>query len=100
MNKSLDVIILEGPQGKRSVASGVVYRLLPEEKIVGIESQGAVDEGNSKLRELATQQGMGVGDLVAKLTKVFGIKPCSACEQRRKVLNKLRIQGWKIKKEK
>ncbi|KKK51124.1 hypothetical protein LCGC14_3118110 [marine sediment metagenome] len=90
MSKSLDVIILEGPQGKRSVASGVAYRLLPGEKIVGIESRGPVDEGNSKLRELAKQQGMGVGDLVAKLTKVFGIKPCSGCEQRRQVLNKLR----------
>ena len=96
----MDVIILEGPQGKRAVVAGVVYRLGPGEKIVGIEDRGPADEGNRKLRELANQQGMGVGDLVAKLTKVFGIKPCSACEQRRRVLNKLRIQGWKIKKEK
>lgn len=100
MNNSLDVIILEGPQGKRSIPSGVVYSLLPGEKIVGIESRGVVDESNDKLRELANQQGMGVGDLVAKLTKTFGIKPCSACEQRRKVLNRLRIDGWKIKKGK
>ena len=100
MNKSLDIIILESPQGKRSVPSGVVYRLLPGEKVVDSEPGGPIAEGNDKLLELAIQQGMGVGDLVAKLTKVFGIKPCSACEQRRKVLNKLRIQGWKIKKEK
>ena len=100
MNNFIDVIILEGPQGKRSIPSGVAYRLLPGEKRVGSEARGVVDESNAKLRELANQQGMGVGDLVAKLTKVFGIKPCSACEQRKKVLNRLRIDGWKIRRNK
>ena len=100
MNNFLDVIILEGPQGRRSVPSGVRYTLLPDEKIVGSETQGAINEDNGKLQELANQQGMGVGDLVAKLTKVFGIKPCSSCEQRRKVLNRLRIDGWKLRRNK
>ena len=96
----MDMIILEGPNGKREVMSGVPYRLLPGEKVVGSTFLGEIREDNKKLADLAGAQGVGVGDLVAKLTKVFGIKPCSSCEQRRKVLNRLRIDGWKIKREK
>ena len=91
-------IILEGPNGKREVMEGVPYRLLPGEKIVGSSYAGEIRRDNKKLEELAGTQGLGVGDLVAKLTKAFGIKPCSKCEQRRKVLNRLRIDGWKIKR--
>ena len=93
-------IILEGPQGRREVISGVAYRLLPGEKIIGVSNLGPVANDNKKLQDLAKEQGIGVGDLVAKLTKAFGIKPCSGCEQRRRVLNQLRIDGWKIKRRK
>lgn len=96
----MNMIILEGPNGKREVMEGVPYRLQPGEKIIGSTLIGEIREDNKKLAELAGSQGVGVGDLVAKLTKAFGIKPCSACEQRRKVLNRLRIDGWKIKREK
>ena len=30
----------------------------------------------------------GLGDVVAKATKAFGIKPCSKCKERQKKLNK------------
>jgi len=96
----MNMIIWEGPDGKREVMEGVSYRLLPGEKVVGSNYAGEIREDNKKLEELAGAQGVGVGDLVAKLTKVFDIKPCSKCEQRRKVLNRLRIDGWKIKREK
>ena len=94
----MHMIILEGPNGKREVMEGVPYRLQPGEKIVGSALIGEIRKDNKKLEELASTQGLGVGDLVAKLTKAFGIKPCSKCEQRRKVLNRLRIDGWKIKR--
>lgn len=96
----MNAIILEGPQGRREVLAGVAYKLLPGEKIVGTTYVGPATDDNKKLRELANQQGIGVGDLVAKLTKAFGIKPCSGCEQRRQVLNRLRIDGWKIRRRK
>ena len=31
----------------------------------------------------------GLGDSIAKLTKVVGIKPCKSCEKRKNILNKL-----------
>ncbi len=93
-------IILEGPQGRRLVDAGVSYKLLPGEKIIGIDRAAGKEDERKKLEVMAKEQGIGVGDLIAKLTKTFGIKPCSSCEQRRKVLNKLRINNWKITKEK
>jgi hypothetical protein len=93
-------IILEGPQGRRAVLAGFSYKLLPGERIVGSERGEALNKDNEKLIALAAERGVGVGDLVAKLTKAFGIKPCSGCEQRRKVLNRLRINNWKIRLDK
>jgi len=29
----------------------------------------------------------GAGDIIAKFTKIVGIRPCSACEKRRQMLN-------------
>ena len=89
-------IILDGPNGKRVVEAGLPYKLQPGEKIVGSERSNEMQEEHNKLKRLAKEQGIGVGDLVAKLTKVFGIKPCASCEQRRQILNRLRIDGWKI----
>ena len=39
--------------------------------------------------EMITEPGKirGLGDLVAKITKFFGVKPCSACKKRQKWLN-------------
>ena len=30
---------------------------------------------------------MGLGDIIAEVTKAFGIPPCNSCEERRKWLN-------------
>lgn len=90
-------IIVEGPQGKRKIESGTPFKLNPGEKIVGSDGEGRLEEEKKKLEDLARAEGIGVGDLVAKLTKTFGIKPCASCKQRQQVLNRLRIDGWKIK---
>jgi len=68
---------------------------LSPEQIAEMEKKR--EEENKHLQQIADEQGIGVGDVIAKLTKAFGIKPCASCEQRRKVANKLRIKGWKIK---
>ncbi len=39
------------------------------------------------------EEGIGVGDLVKRVTDVFRIKPCNGCEKRRKVLNRWVIKG-------
>lgn len=93
-------IILEGPLGKREVEANVPYRLLPGEKIIGSNRGVLLSRDSQRLETLAKEKGIGVGDLVAKLTKTFGIKPCSKCEQRRQVLNRLRVDGWKISLDK
>ena len=50
----MDVIILEGPQGIRSILSGVAYRLLPGEKRIGSK----IVKGN--MRKCSNCKRMGV----------------------------------------
>ena len=42
-----------------------------------------------------TKQKIKLGDAIAKLTKILGIKHCSKCEKRREILNN--IEGWDVK---
>lgn len=39
------------------------------------------------------QEGIGVGDLIKRMTDVLHIKPCRGCERRRQVLNRWVIKG-------
>ena len=39
------------------------------------------------------QEGIGVGDLIRRMTDVLHIKPCRGCERRRQVLNRWVIKG-------
>ena len=39
------------------------------------------------------EEGIGVGDLVKRVTDIFRIKPCDGCERRRQVLNRWVIKG-------
>jgi len=48
-------------------------------------------------RKFAGKRSEGLGDTIAKITKLFGFKPCSACEKRRKALNKKVPYGQRIK---
>ena len=41
-----------------------------------------------KPRPTTLEASEGLGDTIAKITKAFGVKPCSKCEKRRKALNK------------
>lgn len=77
-----------------TVGDGVPRRLSPEQHQEILKQRKEEDE---RLQKMAKEQGIGVGDVIAKLTKVFGIKPCTSCEQRRIVANRLRIKNWKIK---
>ena len=39
------------------------------------------------LKKVWSKDSSGFGDTFAKVTKTFGIKPCDACERRRKAWN-------------
>lgn len=41
------------------------------------------------LRMVWSKKSEGFGDTVAKITKSFGVNPCSGCERRRKKFNEL-----------
>ena len=65
------------------------------EVAVGAESSGAGDtsrEMRVPIRGIP-QDGIGVGDLVKKMTDAMGIKACRGCERRRQVLNRWVIKG-------
>ena len=91
-------ILLIGPEGQRWIDEGQPFRFLPGEKIVEDEKGNAIttpDEDEQELKEGLVAQGIQWGDAVAKLTKVFGIKPCSRCEKRRQILNHAKDLGIK-----
>lgn len=41
------------------------------------------------LTRMRRPQGLRVGDMIARITKAFGIKPCAACKRRQKKLNRM-----------
>lgn len=91
-------ILLVGPNGQRWVDEGKPFRFLPGERVATNElGQNFItpDEDEKELVEGLEKQGIQWGDAVAALTKVFGIKPCSRCEQRRKILNAAKQLGIK-----
>ena len=48
------------------------------------------------IEEQSQLQGIGAGDVIAKMTKALGIPECSGCKKRRLLANRLRIVGWKV----
>ena len=79
-------IILEGPNGQREVAEGKPYRMLPGEKVIGSRYKLV-----TLWEAFRSDEGLGIGDLVAAGTKLIGIQPCSRCNKDRQALNKYRI---------
>lgn len=52
---------------------------------------------NSKTIRLPfIKENVGSGDLVERVAKSFGIKPCDKCKKRKEILNnRLRFKPWK-----
>ena len=91
-------ILLRGPQGERWIEEGKPFRFFPGEVVVENpdgQSVIAQDESEKDLYVGLHNEGIQWGDAVAKLTKVFGIQPCSKCEQRRRILNEAKKLGVK-----
>ncbi len=36
-------------------------------------------------------RGIGLGDIIKRVTRLFGVKPCAACEERARKLNRFRV---------
>jgi len=78
----MNYIIINGPSGKREVIAGKPFILNNGEKVIGARTANTINE-------LSEKTGIKLGNIIAKATKAFGIKPCSKCEQRRQILNKV-----------
>ena|SRR3990167_9662723 len=92
------ILLVRSNGSTRWIDEGQPFRFLPGEKIVEDEKGNAIttpDEDEQELKEGLVAQGIQWGDAVAKLTKVFGIKPCSSCEKRRQILNHAKDLGIK-----
>lgn len=48
---------------------------------------------------LLPREGVGVGDLVARATKAFGIKSCRGCHKRRDLFNRVGLVGTGSKRQ-
>lgn len=90
-------IILELNGSKRSIPEGQPYRLIPGEKITGVDENcngkiQAIGASKPSLHdELAREIGGGFGDwirtLATPIATVLGKKGCTSCEARRLVTN-------------
>jgi len=95
--KPIKTIILVKPDGsKREVEEGKSYKLQLGEVPFSGSRDVERDEENKRLEMIAKNKGIGVGDLVHKLTNILGIPHCAKCQERKLVMNKLRLNGWKI----
>jgi len=91
-------VLLIGPEGQRWIEAERPFRFLPGEKIAEDTNGNPIitpDTDEQELRVGLANQGIQWGDAVAKLTKVFGIKPCSSCEKRRQIMNAAKELGIK-----
>jgi hypothetical protein len=101
------MIILEKPDGsRRLVPPGPGLILEPGERPVGFERSGtelmSVNKKDGErldrmIDEQSKLQGIGAGDVVAKLTKALNIPECASCKKRRLLYNRLRLIGWRLK---
>lgn len=40
-------------------------------------------------------EGIGLGDVIARMTQAIGVKPCTPCKQRQEALNqRVRLTEW------
>ena len=69
-------IVIAGPKGERKVAEGAPFQLEKGEAVIGSSTEG---------------NGVGLGDVIAKVTTFFGAKPCAPCNRRRRRLNEIRL---------
>jgi len=79
----------------REVEQGVEYRLLPDEIVLGPTYYVEKEKDIEALSEEVAKNGILWGDVVANAAKIFGIKPCTSCEQRRQILNHIQRLGVK-----
>jgi len=95
------MILLKGPEGERTVPVNTPYRLLPGERVVGLAS---ADSAHIELEQLAHDNEVGLGDMVAKMLDSAGFKEwwdekhggeCAPCKQRQATLNYIKFQGPK-----
>ena len=52
-----------------------------------MQGKSTIEKYFMYLKAIWAQESKGLGDTIAKITKSFGIKPCSGCERRRKKFN-------------
>ena|SRR3990167_8700863 len=78
----------------RTILDGQPYIKKTGEEIVKSEV-GSREENQvlSTIEQIGQQKGLPLGEMIARLTHAFGIAPCSRCEQRRQVLNKISEVG-------
>ena len=85
------LVVLKMPDGsERKVAENTEFTLRPGERV----SHSMPDEQfESDLETIAQETGLPLGDIIARATKAFGITPCTSCEKRIKILNRIKEAG-------
>lgn len=90
------LILIKGPGGIRRVEEGFVFRLAPDEKVIGSER----DQTETELNKALAEEGMELGDFIEAAIKLLpdSIRPthCSKCEKRKLVYNEFSKRGKKI----
>ena len=91
------MIVIEGPNGVRHIPNGVPYKLASGERITGTV------KSKSQLDQIAIENEIGLGSLVAAITNSTGFKQwweakhgnkaCARCKWRQAVLDYIKFKG-------
>lgn len=58
------------------------------------QGQERAERGPFRVRVPFLPDNVGLGDVVASLTKAAGVKPCGGCQKRRAALNNVQLSPW------
>ena len=79
---------------ERHIPDGQPYIKKPGEEVLrGDKNNPEETRLLSTIEQVGQAKGLQLGEMISRLTHAFGIAPCSRCEQRRQVLNKISEVG-------
>lgn len=88
-------IVWRLPSGETyDIGEGVAHTPQQGAYNTGVVKYDCKPTGRDEVEQMLEKHGLKLGDAVAKVTKWLGIRECTPCAARRKILNNARELGW------
>lgn len=94
------MIILQDLEGNmRQVPEGEPYVSRPGERVVGSTGGQQANKEWVEFEKAFADEGLLLGDAIAKATKAIGFTPCPGCTRRQNWLNEFHLKGRQFVKD-